>query len=206
MLKRLLSAFGGNKTKSSPPLTVRPPEATPIASASARKELITVYDAYGREMQITRGDWHGKVLLPNLEKNWNDPNTLYSLIVSALNDGFAADLLPAAQRLVAIDSNPERGQALKDQVDAALKRQARSTFRPGTQACFEDKSGRWVTIMIQQINQKTIGGYEIDTVTGAHLRNRKWRVGPNLLRPVVEPVKPVAKPLGADAPAKSAAW
>lgn len=58
------------------------------------EELITIYAAYSREPQITPGEWRDKVLLPNLEKNWNDPNGLYCLIVSALNDGLQQTCCP----------------------------------------------------------------------------------------------------------------
>jgi hypothetical protein len=86
--------------------------ATSAVAQPADKQLITVYDAYGREVQITRTEWRDKMLLPNLQLKWNEPGELYSLIVSALNDGFASDLLPAAQRLVEIDDMAERGHTI----------------------------------------------------------------------------------------------
>jgi tetratricopeptide (TPR) repeat protein len=68
-----------------------------------------------------------------LQKEWDDANALYTLIVSGLNDGFAADLLPAAERLLEIDDTPERSHTIlgivlmkNGQLDAA-----ESTLRAG---------------------------------------------------------------------------
>jgi tetratricopeptide (TPR) repeat protein len=111
MLKRLLSVFGGNKN--SPTVAHAAPQSAAIPVKSSNKnELITVYDAYGREIKITRNDWRDKMLLPNLEKKWNDSDALYGLMITALNDGFEESLLPAAQHLVEIDSNPERSHTV----------------------------------------------------------------------------------------------
>ncbi|MBS7436910.1 tetratricopeptide repeat protein [Pseudomonas syringae] len=104
MFKRILSALSGKKSQASTdnsPADTTPPEFND-------GELITVYDSYGREMKITRSEWREKVFLPNLKQQWGDADELYNLIVSGLNDGFATDLMPAAERLVEIDANPER--------------------------------------------------------------------------------------------------
>ncbi|RFP09139.1 tetratricopeptide repeat protein [Duganella sp. BJB488] len=105
MFKRLLSALSGKKTEASdsPPVT----EARP-----GGKELITVYDVYGHELNITRNEWHDKMFLPSLKQNWNDPDELYRLIFSGLDDGFPADLQRAAQRLLEIETMPERGHTM----------------------------------------------------------------------------------------------
>ncbi|MCU6502061.1 hypothetical protein LPN04_30135 [Rugamonas sp. A1-17] len=76
------------------------------------KDVITVYDAYGRELNITRNEWHDKMFLPSLKQNWNQADELYRLILSGLDDGFAADLQRAAQRLLEIDTLPERGHTM----------------------------------------------------------------------------------------------
>lgn len=107
MFKKLLSALTGKKAettaaKTSPALDA-PPSGEP---------LITVYDAYGRELKITRSEWREKVYLPNLEQKWNAPDELYTQIITGLNDGFAADLLHAAQRLLEIDTLFERSHTI----------------------------------------------------------------------------------------------
>lgn len=111
MFKRILSALGGKKSRTSTPVSSAHPEATP--SQPADNELITVYDSYGREMKITRNEWRDQVFLPNLQEKWRSADELYSLIISGLNDGFVADLIPAAAQLVEIDSNPERSHVIQ---------------------------------------------------------------------------------------------
>lgn len=108
MFKRILSALSGKKSQAS---TDNAPADT--ASPEAHDgELITAYDSYGREIKITRAEWREKVFLPNLKQHWGDADELYNLIVSGLNDGFATDLMPAAERLVEIDANPERSHVV----------------------------------------------------------------------------------------------
>jgi tetratricopeptide (TPR) repeat protein len=105
MFKRILSALSGTKVDKAA-AAPEPPVAAQAQTANG--EMITVYDAYGREVKVERDEWRNKVFLPNLEQNWSKPAELYSQIVSGLNDGFAADLIPAAARLVEIDDFHER--------------------------------------------------------------------------------------------------
>ncbi|GJJ05330.1 hypothetical protein RugamoR64_58680 [Duganella rhizosphaerae] len=105
MFKRLLSALSGKKNEAS--------DSSPVTEArQGGGELITVYDAYGRELNISRNEWHDKMFLPSLNQQWNKPDELYNLILSGLNDGFAADLQRAAERLLKIDTLPERSHTL----------------------------------------------------------------------------------------------
>lgn len=111
MFKRILSALSHKRDDAVAAASSKPTqEAGPEV---INRELITVYDAYGREMKITRGDWRDKVFLPDLQKKRNNAAELYNLIVSGLNDGFAADLMPAAARLVEIDDIPERSYTIQ---------------------------------------------------------------------------------------------
>lgn len=109
MFKQLVKSLFGRKHEPAAGGNSAPPTAI---LSSAGEELITVFDAYGREVQITRSDWRDKVFMPNLQKNWSSADELYSLIVSGLNDGFESDLLPAAQRLLEIDGNAERSHTV----------------------------------------------------------------------------------------------
>ncbi len=70
---------------------------------------IRVYDQFGRAVAIGREAWRKDVLLPNLQVNRNNPNALYDLVVSALNDGFAAEVLESARFLADNDPQPQRG-------------------------------------------------------------------------------------------------
>jgi tetratricopeptide (TPR) repeat protein len=71
--------------------------------------MVEVYDAYGRSIRITREDWRTGMLPGTLRRHWDDPDTLYSLILNALNDGFEAEVLDAAEQLHRIDPIAERG-------------------------------------------------------------------------------------------------
>jgi tetratricopeptide (TPR) repeat protein len=110
MFKRMLSALAGKKGEAPVASPARPNQVAGPQPASG--ELITVYDAYGREVKITRNEWRDKVFLPNLRQKWNEAAELYNLIVAGLTDGFATDLRPAAERLLEIDVIPERSHSI----------------------------------------------------------------------------------------------
>jgi tetratricopeptide (TPR) repeat protein len=110
MFKRILSAFTGKKDQTQAAAAA---SVTRISEPQpGSEELITAFDAYGREVKITRSEWRKKIFLPNLETKWNEANELYTLIVTGLNDGFAADLQPAAKRLLELDGIPERSHTI----------------------------------------------------------------------------------------------
>ena len=88
----------------------RDPEPSP--PPPDQPATITVFDEYGRELQIEREVWRREVLPAQLREQWSDPDALASSIIMSLEDGFAADLVDAAKRLNAIDPNPERGTCL----------------------------------------------------------------------------------------------
>jgi len=88
------------------PMVAAAPEP---AGISASEGMIRVYDQFGRAVTIGREAWRRDVLLPNLQSNRNNPDTLYDLVVSALNDGFATDVLDSAQHLAENDPQPQRG-------------------------------------------------------------------------------------------------
>lgn len=111
MFKRILSALSGEKRNAAITASSVPTEAANPQTANG--EIITAYDAYGREMKIPRSEWRDKVFLPNLQQKWNNAAELYSQIISGLNDGFAADLMAAAARLVEIDDVAERSHTIR---------------------------------------------------------------------------------------------
>lgn len=99
------------------------PAATPQkpAGAAAPEAVIRVYDQFGRSLQIGREAWRKDVLLPNLQGSRNDPEALLNLIVRALNDDFAADVLESARHLAATDTQPARGATVLGAVLLQLK-------------------------------------------------------------------------------------
>lgn len=74
--------------------------------------LIRVYDSYGREIFITRQQWRENVLGGTIRSAWDQPDELYGIIVSALNDGFRSEVVEAAEHLSKIDPLRTRGVCL----------------------------------------------------------------------------------------------
>ncbi|HEY4838333.1 MAG TPA: tetratricopeptide repeat protein [Candidatus Acidoferrales bacterium] len=84
------------------------PEAKP-ADPATDKNMIRVYDGYGREFFVPKEEWRAKVLPGNIKSNWNNPEVLYTVIVGALKDGFRSEIVAAAGQLYKID--PDRACA-----------------------------------------------------------------------------------------------
>lgn len=112
MLKRLIQRLTGKPAASERPMPSRQ-ESTPPAAGTSQPELITVYDVHGRELQMTRADWRDRMLLPQLQAKWDEPDALYELIVNALNDEFISEVEPASLRLLAIDPIVERSHVIR---------------------------------------------------------------------------------------------
>jgi predicted Zn-dependent protease len=70
------------------------------------------FDEQGREIYITRQQWWDTFLMGDLEEKRDNPDELYSALVQALNDGFAADIVPYAEHLARTDPIPARGITL----------------------------------------------------------------------------------------------
>lgn len=88
-------------------------EAAAVNPSPLASEMITVVDSYGRQLQIMRAEWRDKVLQPNLQQHWNAPDRLYQMIIDAVNDGMAAEVAPASERLLAIDPMVERSHVIR---------------------------------------------------------------------------------------------
>ena len=95
--------------KPAAPVTEMPATAiTATPPNSGAEGVVRVYDQFGRSITIGREAWRRDVLLPNLTANRDNPDALYELIVSALNDDFAADVLESARWLADTDRDPQR--------------------------------------------------------------------------------------------------
>lgn len=81
--------------------------------ADEQPQMITVYDHLGRQLEITRDTWRTQVLPGQLDEARDDADELYTIIVSALDDGFFHEVLPASERLMEIDSNQERCHTIR---------------------------------------------------------------------------------------------
>ncbi|MFI4935339.1 MAG: tetratricopeptide repeat protein [Caulobacterales bacterium] len=80
-------------SKSSPAERGTPPSA----------DMIRVYDKFGRELLMSKTDWRTNVLPGTIRSDWSDPDRLYGVVVSALNDGFFAEVVDAANRLTELE-------------------------------------------------------------------------------------------------------
>lgn len=74
--------------------------------------MIVVQDGYGRELRIPRSEWTLKVLPATIEKQWNNPDELYAVVVAAVRDGFAAHVTDASEHLYETDTDHTRSTAL----------------------------------------------------------------------------------------------
>lgn len=108
MFKRIMDRLSGKKTDQA-----APPASASTATPPNEQDLITVYDAYGREMKITRADWRDKLFLPQLKSSWDQPDALYSLILNGINDGMVDEVKAASARLLTIDPIPERSGTMR---------------------------------------------------------------------------------------------
>lgn len=131
MFKKLFSALSSKKEQTPDPAESDCTQAEHVPIPD--EEMIVAWDANGREVHIARNDWRNRVFLPGLAQKWNNAAELYDAILSGLNDGFAADLIPAAARLVEIDDDPERSHTIQGIVLMENKRlvEAESTLQAG---------------------------------------------------------------------------
>jgi tetratricopeptide (TPR) repeat protein len=106
ILKKLL----GVKAKMQP--TSTPAEKGVPSDPEKDPNMIRVHDAYGRELFITKQAWHDSVLVGHIKKVWDDPESLYSTIAQALQDGFGTEMVKPAEHLASIDQNFERSAVL----------------------------------------------------------------------------------------------
>lgn len=71
-------------------------------------EFVEATDSFGRRVRLTRDEYRKRVLPDLVKAHGNDPAQLTAVIMQGLQQGFAKDLVQAANRLAAIDPEPER--------------------------------------------------------------------------------------------------
>ncbi len=118
----LLSKVFGRKEASSGSIP-KPPAPSAQSDPSKDPNLIRVYDAYGRELFLTKQAWRDSVLLGHIKKVWSDPEALYSVIAQSLHDGFEQDMVEPAEHLALIDPDQERGAVVLANVYRVLHRE-----------------------------------------------------------------------------------
>ncbi len=109
---------------------------SPRSDPAADPNLIRVFDPYGRELFVTKEQWRDEILPANLEKAKGDPDALAGMIMGALRDGFAREVLPFAEHLRRSDTTPARGTTLLGVVYLELGRAA------DAESLFEDHLAR----------------------------------------------------------------
>ena len=77
-------------------------------AASEPPATIEAMDAFGRRVRITRDEYRTKILPDLLKAHGNNPEQLTAVILQALRDGLASEVIPAANRLTVVDKDPER--------------------------------------------------------------------------------------------------
>lgn len=140
--------FGRKRSEANPvPLkpstpVVLPPIKNQTGDPSKDPNMIKVFDAYGREMFITKEIWRTQVLPGTLKSNWNNGEQLAGVVIGSMNDGFFADVLAAAEQLCRIDPIPARGACAYGIVLMKINRldEAEKVFRSYIQKHGEDGS------------------------------------------------------------------
>lgn len=80
----------------------------PEPSANAQPAVLLTTPA-GAQVSVTKAQWSDSILPATLKTHRNDPDKLYVVIVSALQEGFFAEVLEAAKHLSTIDPQAARG-------------------------------------------------------------------------------------------------
>jgi tetratricopeptide (TPR) repeat protein len=106
-----LDRLFGKRPQTSQP-AIAPLTQLPVEEMRNDPNLVRVFDKFGRELFLTKEDWRKSVLPGTLQAQWNNPDQLYGIILSALNDGFRSDIVKAAQHLHAIEPQHVRGTCL----------------------------------------------------------------------------------------------
>ena len=71
-------------------------------------DWIRSFGQAGQVILISKNEWRTRVLPANLQAAWEDREKLYTLLVMALQDGFAVDILDAAKHLHEIEPDQSR--------------------------------------------------------------------------------------------------
>lgn len=84
------------------------PAAAPAGGQAEAAPFVEATDAFGRRVRLSRDEYRTKVLPDLVKQHGNDPDRLTAVILQAVRDGCAGDMVAAANRLTVIDKDPER--------------------------------------------------------------------------------------------------
>ena len=69
---------------------------------------ISYLDEFGKEQKILKSEWVNHHLKPAVEKNWNDVEELYSIVMDAFSKNVYYEAKDACLRIYSLDNNKER--------------------------------------------------------------------------------------------------
>ena len=69
---------------------------------------ISYLDEFGKEQKISKAEWINQVLKPSIEKNWDDVEELYSIVLDSFSKNVYYEAKDACLRIYSLDNNKER--------------------------------------------------------------------------------------------------
>ena len=79
------------------------------AENSTSEKFVKLKDEFDRDVIINKDVWIKDFLRPAIEKNWNNLEVLYSIILDAFNNNVFAEMKDAVMRIYNLDKDRERG-------------------------------------------------------------------------------------------------
>ncbi|MDQ8049255.1 tetratricopeptide repeat protein [Luteibacter sp.] len=145
----------------------------PAAAPANDGRMVSFVDTYGRSYQIPFEQWRREVLQPNLQSKWDEPDALYSLVISALGDDLASDVDAASAHLLEIDPMIERGFVTRAIVQLKLgrTRDAKGTLRKAI-----DKVGETPTLLTNLAKVASAEGNDTEAMA---ILDRSLQLDPN---------------------------
>lgn len=93
-----------------------------IDESKKEEEYVECVDKQGRITKIPCEKWKSEVIPAKLKASWNNPAALYEEIITAASDGFAEEVVEAAEHLAEIDDIKERSATTLSNVYLACNR------------------------------------------------------------------------------------
>ena len=73
------------------------------------KKYVKLKDEFDRDLMLEKDVWIKDFLKPALQKNWNNLEVLYSIVLDAFNNDIFAEVKDATMRIYNMDKDKERG-------------------------------------------------------------------------------------------------
>ena len=73
------------------------------------KEYVKLKDEFDRDLMLEKDVWIKDFLKPALQKNWNNLEVLYSIVLDAFNNDIFAEVKDTTMRIYNMDKDKERG-------------------------------------------------------------------------------------------------